>query len=112
MRRRIRSLTRRQLLAYIFLDGAARIEGTDTPVREMTKRVLGDAAVSWGYSGKAEQFYKQIKNARVLAKSDDELFHEFLKKHTLPMEDMVEKQRVIQLALHEKQLQGTKSSPR
>lgn len=109
MRRRIRSLTRKQLLAYIFLDGVAKIDVTETPVKEMTKKLLGDIIIAWGYDGKAERFYKQVRDAKALASSDDELFWEFSKKHTPPMEDMVERQRAIQLALSREQDKKTKT---
>ena len=110
MRRRIRSLTRRQLLAYILLDGAARIEGTEVPVKDMTKTVLGDIIISWGCDDTPDSIYKQVKDAKALADSDDELFLEFYKKHTPPMEDMVERQRAIQRELHQKRAQEGNSN--
>ncbi|MEW6358144.1 MAG: hypothetical protein AB1696_17560 [Planctomycetota bacterium] len=112
MRRRIRSLTRKQLLAYIFLDGVAKIDVAETPVTDMTKKLLGDVIVSWGYDGKAEQFYRHIREAKALAASDDDLFTGFSRKHTPPREDMVERQREIQLALHRQQEEKAKSDAR
>lgn len=103
MRRRIRSLSRKQLLGYVFLDGAAKIDVAETPVKEMTKKLLGDVIISWDYDGEAEDFYRQLRDAKALAMSKDELFWEFYRKHTPPMEDMVERQKGIQLALHERE---------
>ncbi|NOZ21134.1 MAG: hypothetical protein GXP25_08590 [Planctomycetes bacterium] len=107
MRRRIRSLTRRQLLAYIFLDGVAKLDVEETPVKEMTKKLLGDVIVSWGWEGKAEDFYRHLRDAKALAASNDDLFCEFFRKHTPPMEDMVERQREIQLAFQKQE--GTRA---
>ena len=75
------------------------------PVREMTRNVLGDIVISWGWSEEPESFYRRIKEAKTLATSDDELFGEFVKEHTPPMEDMVERQKAIQRSLHDKDMQ-------
>jgi len=71
------------MLAYIFLDRFEHIdEISDKPLRDLTKRMLADIVISWGYTGTPEDFYRKIKQAKALARAEDPQFVEFYKVNT------------------------------
>jgi len=89
MRKRIRSLTRKQILGYIFLDRFEHIpeQEAQAGLRELTRRHLGDIVISWGYVGTPDDFYRKVRQAKAIARSDDPQFLEFLKNNTKPEDE-------------------------
>ena len=81
MRKRIRSLTRKQLLAYVFL--TARDLAGEQSLRNLNAFELGNIIISWGYDGDPRDFYGRVKKAKKLAKEDDERFGKFWLDNTL-----------------------------
>jgi len=77
-------MTRKQLLAYIFLDPTAR-ESTSKEsgsVAKLSKWELGNMIISWGYVGKPEDFYKRTEDARALARAMPPDFEKFYIENT------------------------------
>jgi len=84
MRQKIRHMTRKQLLAYIFLDTEARrsVVAGEGSVAKFSKWELGNLIISWGYVGTPRDFYKKTEAAKVVARSQSEDFDRFYVENT------------------------------
>ncbi|MEW6356801.1 MAG: hypothetical protein AB1696_10765 [Planctomycetota bacterium] len=80
MRKRVRSLTRKQLLAYVFL--SAEDLGDEPSLRKLTSFEIGAIIISWGYPGDPKEFPEYIRKVKDLARSDDERFQKFYLDNT------------------------------
>ncbi|MFZ5501158.1 MAG: hypothetical protein ACOY58_04515 [Candidatus Micrarchaeota archaeon] len=80
MRKRVRSLTRKQLLAYVFL--SAENLGDEPSLRKLNSFEIGTIIISWGYHGDPKEFPEYIRKVKDLARGDDERFQKFYLDNT------------------------------
>ena len=93
---RIRSLTRKQTWAYIFLDRFEHIPDQETQdsLKGLSRRHLCDIIISWGYVGTPDDFYRKVRQAKAVARSDDRQFVDFYHKNT-KSEDEIAKEKQV-----------------
>ena len=80
MRKRVRSLTRKQLLAYVFL--TAKDLASEQSLSKLSAFEIGNIIIAWGYQGDPKEFPEFISKVKDLAGSDDERFQKFYLDNT------------------------------
>ena len=80
MRKRIRSLTRKQLLAYVFL--SAKDLASEQSLGKLNAFEIGNIIISWGYQSDPKEFPEFVRKVKELAKGDDERFQKFYLDNT------------------------------
>ena len=80
MRKRIRSLTRKQLLAYIFI--SANDLASEQSLGKLNSFEIGNVIIGWGYQEDPKEFPECVRRAKELARSDDERFQKFYLDNT------------------------------
>lgn len=80
MRKRIRSLTRKQLLAYVFLN--AKDLASEQSLGKLNAFEVGNIIIAWGYNGDPKQFPDFVRKVKDLAGSEDERFQKFYLDNT------------------------------
>jgi len=80
MRKRIRSLTRKQLLAYVFL--SAEDLASEQSLSKMNAFEIGNIIIAWGHQGDPADFPELIRRAKDLSRGDDERFQKFYLDNT------------------------------
>ena len=80
MRKRIRSLTRKQLLAYIFLSAVDLAE--EQSLEKLNSFEIGNIVISWGHQADPKEFPEYIRKVKDLSRSEDERFQKFYLDNT------------------------------
>lgn len=80
MRKRIRSLTRKQLLAYVFL--SAKDLASEQSLSKLSSFEIGNIIITWGHQGDPKEFPEFIRKVKDLARGDDERFQKFYLDNT------------------------------
>ncbi|NOZ21244.1 MAG: hypothetical protein GXP25_09150 [Planctomycetes bacterium] len=80
MRKRVRSLTRKQLLAYLFM--SAEDLADEQSLGKLNSFEMGSIVISWGYHSDPKEFPEYIRKVKDLARSEDERFQKFYLDNT------------------------------
>ena len=80
MRKRIRSLTRKQLLAYVFL--SANDLASEQSLSKLNAFEIGNIIITWGYQEDPKEFPEFVRKIKELSRGDDERFQKFYLDNT------------------------------